>query len=82
MGKVDAKKRRNLLKSLRMQSGFIMHAAVVLLFLAAIVFYIIGLNAPAIGLIALGFIFELLAWSTWFGESFKSQNDEDTENKL
>jgi hypothetical protein len=58
-----------------------MHTVVVIFFLAAIVFYIIGYNVPAIGLMVLGFVFEMLAWSTWIGESFKSQKNEDSENK-
>jgi ABC-type bacteriocin/lantibiotic exporter with double-glycine peptidase domain len=58
-----------------------MHTVVVIFFLAAIVFYIIGYNVPAIGLMVLGFVFEMFAWSTWISESFKSRNNEDSENK-
>ena len=54
-----------------------MHVAVVIFFIAAIVFYLIGYNAPAIGLMVLGFIFEMLAWSTWIGTSIKSRKNEN-----
>jgi hypothetical protein len=58
-----------------------MHIAVVMFFIAAIVFYAIGYNAPAIGLMVIGFVFEMLAWSTWIGTSIKSRNDDDKQNK-